>query len=321
MIDNKLSEVARVVGEGLARKPKRLPGWLFYDEAGDKLFQSIMRMPEYYLTRCEYEILEAHKEALRELFTGHARSFNLIELGAGDAFKTEVLLSYFSKRASEFIYTPIDVSRSVLETLKARLLKNIPNLAIHPNNNRYDVALQGLENDGLKKVFIFLGANIGNFAPQDAIAFVQRISAVMAEHDQLFVGFDLKKDPRVIQAAYDDANGITRDFNMNLLVRLNRELGADFKTENFRHYACYDPETGQNRSYLVSQIAHDVYIGNTQNTVQFDQWEVIHTEISQKYDEKMIRKLASEAGLHIVDHFRDSKNYFCDVLFKKGNQE
>lgn len=316
-INNQVSEMASAVEKGFSQKPKRLQSWLFYDEAGDKFFQSIMEMPEYYLTRCEYEILEANKDEFLRLFQNKTNSFNLIELGAGDGTKTEILLKHFSKNDISFIYTPIDVSETVLKTLAARLLKNIPNLDIRPINNQYNDALIQLEHDQLSKVFLFFGATIGNFAPADAIHFVRQISTVMRDRDQFLIGFDLKKDPRSIQAAYDDPHGRTRDFNMNLLVRLNREVGANFKLDNFSHYACYNPETGQNRSYLVSKTAQDVYIKGAERSFHFDQWEVIHTEISQKYDKEMIVKLASEAGLQIAQYFYDSKNYFCDVLLTK----
>lgn len=315
--DNGISKVAKAIEQGLSQIPKRLPSWLFYDKAGDKLFQRIMNMPEYYLTRCEYEILESNKDSLQTIFTNESRPFNLIELGAGDGFKTEVLLKHFSKNNLKFIYTPVDVSGNVLNALKSRLLKNIPNLVIQPNNNRYEDALETLDQDELRKIFIFLGANIGNFATGDAIGFVRKISSFMTVDDQLLIGFDLKKDPRLIHAAYDDPHGITRDFNMNLLVRLNCELGADFEIEKFLHYPYYNPETGQNKSYLVSTAAQDVYIKSIGKPFHFDQWEVIHTEISQKYDMEMINKLAVETGLEIVKYFYDSKGYFCDVLFRK----
>lgn len=313
---NDISEVARAVEIGFSRTPRRLFSWLFYDAAGDRFFQSIMEMPEYYLTRCEHEILEENKDDLLRLFKNNTDLFNLIELGAGNGLKTEILLKHLSKNNARFIYTPIDVSETGLKTLTARLLKSIPNLDIQPINNRYDEALMKLKGDE-SKVFLFLGASIGNFTPEEAVHFVRQISAAMKDRDQFLIGFDLKKDPRVIQAAYDDPHGNTRDFNMNLLVRLNRELGAGFKLDNFSHYACYSPETGQNRSYLVSRTEQDIFFKISGRSVHFRQWEVIHTEISQKYDREMIEKLASDAGLDIVEYFYDSKNYFCDVLLRK----
>jgi L-histidine N-alpha-methyltransferase len=316
-INNGVSQIAKTIEEGLSQKPKRLPGWLFYDKVGDKIFQSIMNMPEYYLTRCEYEILESNKDILLKLFADNSKPFNLIELGAGDGFKTELLLKHFSKNQMKFVYTPIDVSGNVLKALTVRLLENIPNLDIRPHINRYDDALNMLELGELRNIFLFLGANIGNFTTRDAVQFGTRISSVMKDDDQLLIGFDLKKDPRLIHAAYDDPHGITKDFNMNLLVRLNRELDADFKPDNFCHYPYYNPETGQNKSYLVSKINQDVYLKGIDKLFHFDQWEAIHTEISQKYDQEMIHNFAAETGLQIVQYFYDSKHYFCDVLFTK----
>lgn len=313
-----MSDIARAIEDGLSRKPKRFPSWLFYDEAGDKIFQSIMKMPEYYLTRCEYEILESNKDDLQRIFSvSDSQPFNLIELGAGDGFKTEILLKHFSKSGASFVYTPIDVSRHVLNTLKTRLLENIPNLAINPINDRYDDALQKLGRSECRKIFLFLGANIGNFPTIDAIDFGLRIAEVMKAGDQLLIGFDLRKDPRLIQAAYDDAGGITAEFNLNLLARINRELGADFKPGNFCHYPFYDPVTAQNKSYLVSKTDQDVCIKSINRLFHFDAWEVIHTEISQKYDKEMIDSFAAQTGLRIVQYFYDRDNYFCDVLLKK----
>jgi L-histidine N-alpha-methyltransferase len=317
VIDKKFSEVARAVEEGLSQNPKHLPSWLFYDEKGDKIFQSIMDMPGYYLTGCEYQILEANKDNLLRLFKDHVRSFNLIELGAGDGSKTEILLKHFSKNNTELVYTPIDVSKTVLETLKARLAKNIPSLVVNPVNNRYEDALHQLQSNQLRKVFLFLGANIGNFTIGKAIDFLRNISAAMSNDDQLLVGFDLKKDPRLIQAAYDDPYGITRDFNLNLLHRLNKELGATFNINSFSHYPYYDPEAGILKSYLVSQIEQDVYFEYSDQQVHFNQWEIIHTEVCLKYDEAMIRALAKQAGLEVVSWFFDAKNYFCDALMKR----
>jgi L-histidine N-alpha-methyltransferase len=308
------SAVAQAVVAGFARKPKRLPSWLFYNETGDKIFQSIMRMPEYYLTGCEYEILQMHKTALREHLVADGSPFNLVELGAGDGFKTEILLQHLTDQRVSFTFSPVDVSQSVLSQLVERLDKSVPGLVIHPIHQKYHDALDFFAGDALRKVILFMGANIGNFTVEEAVSFTKSISATMQQDDQLLIGFDLKKDPRLIQAAYDDPHGITRDFNMNLLVRLNRELGAQFQLDQFRHYPYYDPESGMTKSYLVSLKAQDVYFEALEKHVHFDRWEVIHTEVSQKYDLEMIQQLADKSGLAVVEVFYDCKHYFCDVL-------
>lgn len=318
IIDNYHTAIAHAVEEGFAKNPKHLPSWLFYDEAGDKIFQAIMRMPEYYLTGCEYEILNGHKENLRQHFTSDGSIFDLIEFGAGDGLKTEILLRHFSEQRTSFQYMPVDISSSVLDQLTERLLAAVPSLSIQPVNKPYDEALVSVqERDHNRKVYLFLGANIGNFIPADAEHFVATIAASMEQDDQLLIGFDLKKDPRLVQAAYDDPHGITRDFNLNLLVRLNRELGADFQPGQFTHYPYYDPETGITKSYLVSMNDQDVHIEALHKTIHFKRWEIIHTEVSQKYDVAMIEKLAARTGLEIVQYYYDRKYYFTDVLFRK----
>lgn len=320
MIETQLqyADVASAVEAGFAQTPKRLPSWLFYDETGDKIFQAIMRMPEYYLTACEYEILQMNKNNLWKHFTQEVSAFSLIELGAGDGLKTELLLRYFREQNTQFVYSPIDVSETVLEQLQSRLENLVPDLHIQPIHKRYEEALEDIAHDPMRKVFLFLGANVGNFSIDSATQFVNSIAQAMNENDKLLIGFDLKKDPQMILSAYDDLHGITRDFNMNLLVRLNRELGANFQLDQFSHYPFYDPETGTTKSYLVSLRDQDVYLEACERTVHFSRWEIIHTEISQKYDVSMIKALAVDTGLVIQDMFYDCKHYFCDVLFRKA---
>ena len=318
MIANEIqfAEVVQATEEGFAKIPKRLPSWLFYDEVGDKIFQEIMHMPEYYLTRCEYEIMETYKSELLTHFTKDGTTFNLIELGAGDGLKTEILLKHFISRKTDFVYSPVDVSETVLQTLVHRLKQSVPQLEVCPVNNKYYEALEILEADNTRKVLLFMGANIGNFSTNEAQDFVKSIADRMHTSDQLLIGFDLKKDPNKILAAYNDAQGITRRFNLNLLDRLNRELGANFDTSQFMHYPYYDPISGATKSFLVSLKDQDVYFESSDKQVHFRQWEAIHTEISQKFDFEMINQLARYAGLQVVDTFQDSRKYFCDVLFE-----
>jgi L-histidine N-alpha-methyltransferase len=294
-----------------------LPSWLFYDETGDKIFQAIMKMPEYYLTACEFEIIQMNKAKLLSHFNDDQSPFNLIELGAGDGLKTELLLKHFSEQKTDFVYSPVDVSETVLQQLQARLNKSLPNLAINTIPLKYQDAIEVLSRETMRKVYLFMGANIGNFYVKDAIQFVSNISQRMDAGDQLLIGFDLMKDPRLIQKAYDDPHGITRSFNMNLLVRLNRELGAQFRLDQFSHYPFYNPETGLTKSYLVSLRDQDVFFEAFDRAVHFDRWEVIHTEVSQKYDKQMIEDLAKNAGLEIRETFYDCKHYFCDTLMVK----
>jgi L-histidine Nalpha-methyltransferase len=301
---------------GLMGSPKTLPSWLFYDEQGDRLFQEIMGLPEYYITRCEYEILHSYKDDLLSYFNHTHKPFQIIELGSGDGMKTEVLLKHFVSKGVEFIYTPVDLSANVLDQLQTRLLKKLPELNINPVRASYGDAIESLNNNR-KKVVFFLGANIGNYTMMEAGSFLQALSLSFTERDVAVIGFDLKKDPRLIEAAYNDSQGVTREFNLNMLRRLNRELGANFDLTGFIHHPYYDPQTGAARSYLVSTKDQEVHIETVRKTIKFQAWESIRTEISQKYDLLMIEKLASDAGLEIVDLFFDADHFFCNVLLKK----
>jgi L-histidine Nalpha-methyltransferase len=316
-IDISTESILNVVEEGLSKTQKSLPSWLFYDENGDRIFQEIMHMPSYYLTGCEYEILRMNTQDILKRF--HAQgSFQLIELGAGDGLKTEVLLKYFTEKQADFSYHPIDISASVLTQLQTRLQDSLPNLAYYPQQGEYIEALSklNLANDQ-RKVILFLGSNIGNFAVKQAGQFLKQIKNSMHPGDLFFLGVDLKKDPRMIQRAYDDEYGITKRFNMNLLLRLNKELDANFMLDQFNHYASYNPDTGEARSYLVSLRDQDVYIDALNKTIHFNRWEHIHTEVSIKYDQNMINNLASESGLEIAHQYFDGKHYFSDVVFIK----
>lgn len=310
-------EILNVIAKGLEQEPKRLPSWLFYDEIGDKIFQAIMRMPSYYLTACEFDIFKTQKDRILNHINADNGSFKLVELGAGDGTKTEVLLDYFLQKQVSFTYVPVDVSEAVLTQLATRLSKSLPDLKIHPECKLYSEALEIMKNDtSEKKLILFLGANIGNFNKDDAISFIKKLAVNMNEPDRLMIGFDLKKDPRLIQAAYDDPDGITREFNLNLLGRINREFGGQFDLELFSHYPFYDPETGITKSFLVSKKEQEVWIDALEKSIHFDNAEIIHTEVSQKYDLKMINLLAAQAGLEIVDVIYDQKKYFADVVLK-----
>ncbi|MEQ8424684.1 MAG: L-histidine N(alpha)-methyltransferase [Cyclobacteriaceae bacterium] len=313
--------IFNAVENGLSNTPKRLPSWLFYDEIGDKIFQAIMRMPEYYLTECEFDIFRSEKGRILNHVANNGDSFKLVELGAGDGTKTEILLDYFVDQKVPFTYVPVDVSDAVLNQLSTRLEKTLPQLQIQPTNKLYNEALEDLNNDDKeRKLILFLGANIGNFGREDAVGFVKKLSDNMNPNDLLLVGFDLKKDPRKILSAYDDDAGITREFNLNLLGRINRELGGQFDLDLFSHYPYYDPETGITKSYLVSRDRQDVFIEAFDKSFHFEKWEIIHTEVSQKYDIQMIKLLASQAGLAVKDVIYDSRKYFCDVIFELKEQ-
>ncbi len=312
-----ISAFAEDVLHGLRQTPKRIAPKYFYDDEGSRIFRQIMQLPEYYPTRCEYQILEQHKEDVLRAVAGSGRAFDLIELGAGDGLKTKVLLRHFLAQATAFSYVPIDISAQALHDLCDGLNRELPALHLQPIEDEYFAALGNLRQDiSTPKVILFLGSNIGNFTKAEALDFLNRLRGKMNPGDWLLVGFDLKKHPAVILNAYNDASGVTKAFNINLLRRINRELDADFDLSRFDHYPLYNPETGEARSYLVSQVRQSVRIGGLDATFDFAEGEVIHTEISRKYTIAEMEDLARNAGFQVFDTFTDEKKYFADVLLR-----
>lgn len=309
---------ANDVLQGLSAPQKFLSSRYFYDEKGDVLFQEIMEMPEYYLTRCEREIMENNKHEILEEFTSDGRPFQLIEFGAGDGSKTKILLREFVNDGAAFKYIPIDISENVLNLLREDLEKNLPDLNVEPQQGEYFEALERLSNGGkTRKIILFLGSNIGNFTPAKAGEFLKNMAAKLHKGDLLFIGFDLKKDPDLILKAYDDAAGVTKAFNLNLLQRINNELGGNFILENFRHFPSYNPITGEMKSFLVSTQKQQVYIEALETTFSFDAWEAVYMEVSQKYSLNEIAEMAKEAGFKPVHNFFDSKGYYVDVVWER----
>jgi len=307
---------AKDVREGLSSEPKYLHSKYFYDEIGDNLFQQIMKLEEYYLTDCEAEIFERQKNEILKYFSDDEAFFDLIEFGAGDGLKTKILLNHFVDKNVNFNYIPIDISKSVLSGLTKDLNNTLPELVIKPICDDYFHALEELNKvDYNKKIILFLGSNIGNFRGDNAIPFLKHLRADMNEKDQLFIGFDLMKDPKVILDAYNDKKGITSDFNFNLLDRINKELGGNFNRANFSHYPSYDPLTGETKSYLISLKNQTVRIEGLSQSFTFKKWEPVFTEISQKYSLNDIDRLANHSGFRVMKNFFDTRKYFVDSLW------
>jgi len=318
MKNKEMNSFASDVFEGLSSKNKYIPSKYFYDEKGGELFRKIMQMPEYYPTNAEHEIFTLHYEKLINRMNDRTDGFNMIELGAGDGYKTKVILEHLYKRKIDFKYVPIDISKNVIINLENDINKLFPNMRIEGRAEDYFHALDDIHDHSNKKLIVyFLGSNIGNLSEEQAIDFLIDIADRMNKGDNLLIGLDLKKDPSKILMAYNDANGITREFNMNLLERMNRELGADFNLSNFMHYPMYDPETGAAKSFLVSKKDQMVYFEQLQKTFFFEEWELIHTEISQKYDLEMIDLMAFSSGFRVIKNFYDSNRYFVDSLWEK----
>ncbi|MCL6268175.1 L-histidine N(alpha)-methyltransferase [Flagellimonas myxillae] len=306
------------VYEGLTSFPKHLSSKYFYDEIGDKLFQDIMAMPEYYLTNREYEILETNKTSIAALLSQNGEPFSLFELGAGDGKKTKILLRYLVNNDFDFDYRPIDISQNALDQLEQSLKQEIPQLEINTLQGTYFDTLRDIDKvNGRKKVILFLGSNIGNLLHEPAIEFLKNLRDSINEGDLILMGFDQKKNPQTILDAYNDKTGITEAFNKNILARINRELDGNFVLDNFLHWEVYDPETGTAKSFLVSKEHQEVSIESLQLQIRLKKWETIHTEISQKYDDATVEWLAEQSGLQIVTEFADSQNQYKNYVFKK----
>lgn len=312
-----LDQFAEDVLSGLSSTPKTLSSKYFYDDEGSRIFREIMTLPEYYLTRAELGIFTEQTDAICDAFTDGADAIDLTELGAGDGSKTAVLIQHFLNRGTDFTYSPIDISQEANDSLVKVFHSRFPELRIEPHTGDYFKVLSSLKNGGgRRKVLMFLGSNIGNFSHDQALDFFRNLRDVMNPDDRLFIGFDMQKDPRVIVAAYDDARGVTAEFNLNLLRRINRELGADFDTSKFSHYAQYRPAECAARSFLISREKQTVHIKALNRSFDFEQWEAIFMEISQKYTRSMIEDLASESGFEIAANFFDAENFYVDSMWQ-----
>jgi dimethylhistidine N-methyltransferase len=311
---------ARDIKAGLTAIPKFLFSKYFYDHLGSQLFQEIMQLEEYYLTDLEEEIFKEERSSVLELFQSDKRPVKLIEFGAGDGTKTGILLSHFLEAGLPIDYIPIDISQQAIDDLVSGMAGKLPGLSIQPVTGDYLESLEQLDccAEDLKMV-LFLGSNIGNFTPEESVEFLKKITDRIDPGDMILVGFDLKKDPETILQAYNDKKGITSAFNLNLLTRINRELGGNFDVGQFYHYPVYDPISGAARSYLISMVEQSVYLSHLDLIIEFAANEPVYMEISQKYDLPMITEIGGKAGLSVRQVLTDKKKYFADVIFCKND--
>lgn len=309
--------LAKAAREGFSKSPKSISSMFLYDVEGDRLFQNIMKMPEYYLTHCEEEIFHMQKEEILKEMRAFDEPFNLLEFGAGDGSKTKILLRYLLENGANFTYYPVDISGHILSELADSLHKEIPSLKVHPMHFEYFEAIRQTTNlNHRRNITLFLGSNMGNFTKEQAADFYKNFARESKSGDLLFVGIDRRKNPDIIRRAYDDPQGITAAFNLNLLRRMNRELGAGFDLEAFKHYTFYEPVSGEVRSYLISMKNQQVHFEVLETQFFFAENELIHTEISKKYSPEEIDSLAEETGYKVLRHFTDSRQYFLDSLWE-----
>lgn len=313
-----LNHLAEHLAQGFSQTPKTLSSKYFYDATGSRLFQQIMDLPEYYPTRTELAIFREQGAAIARVLAagaGPGQPLAVVELGAGDGLKTKLLLRELLAQPVALTYVPVDISTSAIAELAASLHQELPGLPTEPLAAEYAAALTALATRPGAKAVLFLGSNIGNFTPDEQVVFLRELAQPLTPADRLLVGFDLRKDPRRIRAAYDDAQGITAEFNFNLLRRLNAEAGADFQLDAWQHFPDYDPSTGAMRSWLVSRRAQTVRVAALAGQAfEIAPWEAIHTESSYKFTLPQIAGLAAAAGLRVVQVFQDAASDFADVV-------
>lgn len=292
------------VWAGLALPQKSLPCKFFYDERGSALFERICDLPEYYPTRAELSIMERHAAAMAE---GLGSRCLLIEYGSGSSRKTRLLLDRLHQPAG---YVPIDISRDALAASTRALRHAYPDLCVLPVCADYTEPFDLPRPHGRveRRGVYFPGSTIGNFTPPKAQQFLARMARVAGREGALLIGVDLRKERGVLERAYDDRAGVTAAFNQNLLVRINRELGADFDLDRFRHRAIYDERLGRVEMHLVSTATQEVVVAG--RNFAFAEGETIHTENSYKYDPEEFASLAARAGLAVRRVWTDSRRRF-----------
>jgi dimethylhistidine N-methyltransferase len=301
--EDRYSVFARDVIEGLTARPKRLSPKYFYDETGSRLFEEITALPEYYPTRCELAILRAHADEMARLLPAETA---LIEFGSGSSRKSRLLLDAAPAIAA---YVPVDISSQWLSEEAARLRRDYPRLAVLPVAADFTQAFRLPRSLAtLGRAGFFPGSTIGNFEPHQACAFLQHAARILGENAILIVGIDLVKDAATLNAAYNDGAGVTAKFNLNLLARINRELGADLDPATFSHQAFYNRERQRIEMHLASRVRQQVRVCG--RTIEFRAGETIHTENSYKYTVESFGALARGAGWTPVAAWTDADGYF-----------
>lgn len=300
--------VGAEVLRGLTAMPKTLSPWLFYDEAGSRLFEAITQLPEYYLTRTERGIFAEHADAMLE--SAGEEPLKMIELGAGTASKTGLLLQAAVRRQGAVDYVPIDVSRSALAEAKTRLEAEIDGVRVMPRVADYTNGIAEISAAGARRMVLYIGSSIGNFEPEDAVEVLREVRKRLTAGDLLLLGADRVKDRQTLLRAYDDAAGITAEFNKNVLVRINRELGANFDPRLFRHRALWNEEKSRIEIHLESVTAQMVTISALELEVRFAAGETIHTENSYKFTAESIAAIVERAGFRMERCWTDERDWF-----------
>src|ERR1700722_18109271 len=282
----------REVRRGLLEQPRSLPPWLFYDARGSRIFEQITELPEYYPTRTERSILASFcDEIIAAACPARSDAMRLVELGAGTASKTTILLDAAARLQSEVLYAPVDVSSDALDVACETIAASLPEVCISPIVANYVTHPPQLESFDGTTLALYIGSSIGNFTPEEARRILRNLRGQLRSGDALLLGVDMVKDEPTLVAAYDDREGVTAEFNLNMLHRLNRELDADFDPETFRHRVVWNAAQSRIEMHLESMCDQSIRIAAAQLDVYFEEGERIHTENSYKFTDATIRTL------------------------------
>jgi dimethylhistidine N-methyltransferase len=299
---------------GLTERPKTLSPWLFYDQAGSRLFEEITELPEYYVTRTERQILAEHADEIVSTAAG-GRDLSMIELGAGTATKTGLLLKAAVGLQGRVTYCPIDVSETALDEARIRLEAELPEVTVEPTVADYTEGMrQNSATRTGRRLVLYIGSSIGNFSPADAVELLRGVREQLTPGDCLLLGTDMVKDTRMLLEAYDDAAGVTARFNLNVLARINRELDAQFNLQLFRHQARWNEQQSRIEMHLESLLSQRVAIRALDIKVRFSLGETIHTENSYKFTDQKVAVLLSRAGFRLRQQWSDANKWFTVYL-------
>ncbi|MDH3657884.1 MAG: L-histidine N(alpha)-methyltransferase [Nitrosopumilus sp.] len=303
------------ISSSLNRDLKFISPKFFYDKKGSDLFEKICSLPEYYPTRTEISILKKIQDELPSYID---KNFRLVELGSGTSVKTRLILDIFAKLEGTLEYFPIDISEILTESSE-QLLQNYSRLHITGIIDTYEGGLEFLKTyDDKKNLILFLGSSFGNFFPNDGYEFLKKINFTMKPDDLFLIGLDLVKDRQILELAYDDSQGVTAEFNLNVLSRINDELDADFNLKNFTHHAIYNEEDQRIEMYLKSLVNQSVVISKSNLLLNLKKNELIHTEHSHKYRLPQINEILTSAGFEIKHTWLDDNKHFSLTLVSKN---
>jgi L-histidine Nalpha-methyltransferase len=308
---------AQTVLKGLSRRPKCLPSWLIFDDRGSEIFTEITKLKGYHPAQCEYEIFNKQKQAITDLLGN--QTFRVVELGAGDGGKTQILLQHCIQSRLTFEYVPIDISEGAIKTLLSSLESRFGEgfMSVTGLAADYFDGLRAIgEQSRVRNFVLFLGSTIGNFELPAAEQFVGKLRDCLNEGDYIMIGFDLMKHPKTLYAAYNDSTGVFERFNLHLLDVLNQKLGANFVKERYVQQGQYNPQSHAVESFVYSTLEQVVFMEALDKKFHFEAWEPMQTEHSYKYTQLEIEMLAEKNGCRIVTHLFDANKYFANSIWE-----